>query len=109
MGIEDIDVIETHALQRLIAGGDEVFSASPLAVWTRPHVVACLGRDDEFVTIACEICSQDLSERRFSATWQRAVIVGEIKVCDAKIERLAANITLALVRCVIAEIVPEPE
>ncbi len=65
MGIEDIDVIQTHALQALVEAGDQIFARSPLAVGPGPHVVSGLGGDDEFVAITAQIVLQNLAERFF--------------------------------------------
>ena len=40
VGIEDVDVVELEAFERLVEGGEEVFAAAPFAVGAGPHVVA---------------------------------------------------------------------
>ncbi|MNZ68634.1 hypothetical protein D3C78_869040 [compost metagenome] len=109
VGIEDIDVIQTHALQALVAGGDYVFAAAPFAIGAGPHVVTGLGGDDHLVAITSEIRLQDFTEGGFGAAGRRAVIIGEIEMGDAEIEGAAADGLFRLVRCVVAEIVPEAE
>jgi hypothetical protein len=49
MRIEDIDIVEAHALQALVTGRDEILAAAPFAIGTRPHVVTRLGRDDQLI------------------------------------------------------------
>ena len=40
--IENVDVVETHALETLIQAGEQIFAGSPLAVGTRPHEITRL-------------------------------------------------------------------
>ena len=109
VGIEDIDVVQPHALQALVAGSDQIFAAAPFTVRTGPHVVTRLGRDNHLVAIASEIRLQNFSEGGFGAAGRRAVIVREIEMGDAEIESATAYGLFGLVRRVVAEIVPEPE
>jgi hypothetical protein len=60
--IEDVDVIEPHALEALIEARKHVFAAAPFAVRPRPHIIAGLGRDHEFVAKAAEVAAQDVAE-----------------------------------------------
>jgi hypothetical protein len=71
--------------------------------------VAGLRRDDQFVAVALEIGAQDLSEGFLGAARRRAVIVGEIEMGDAVIERRRHDAALGVVRRVMAEIVPQPQ
>src|SRR6188474_1733907 len=43
VAVEDVDVIQPHALERLIETGEHVFTRAPFPVRTGPHVVACFG------------------------------------------------------------------
>ncbi len=52
---------------------------------------------------------QDFAKRGFGRTGRRAVIVGEIEMGDAQIERRVAQFALEVVRRVVAEIVPQAE
>src|SRR5215472_2179535 len=53
--IEDVDVLESHALETLIQTGEEILARAPLSVWAGPHAVPSLGRDDELIAVAGEI------------------------------------------------------
>src|SRR5215467_8015080 len=53
--IEDVDVLESHALETLIQTGEQILARAPLSVWARPHAVPSLGRDDELIAVAGEI------------------------------------------------------
>ncbi|MNL26599.1 hypothetical protein D3C87_1481310 [compost metagenome] len=109
VGIENIHVIQTHALQALVAGRYQIFAAAPFAIGTGPHVVARLGRDDHFIAVASKIRLQDFAEGSFGAAGWWAVIIGQIEVGNTEVEGAAANGLFGLVRCVVAEIVPQPE
>ena len=53
VGIEDVDVVETHPAEALVEAGQEVLARSADAIGSGPHVVAGLGRDDQLVAIGC--------------------------------------------------------
>src|SRR5215475_1437493 len=53
--VEDVDVLEPHALETLIQTSEEILARAPLSVWAGPHAVASLGRDDELIAVAGEI------------------------------------------------------
>ena len=50
--VEDVDVVDAHARQRLLGAREDVLARPEVAVGARPHVVAGLGRDDQLVAIA---------------------------------------------------------
>ncbi|MCY1233054.1 hypothetical protein D9M72_455720 [compost metagenome] len=109
MRIEDVDIVEAHALQALVAGSDHVLAAAPFAVRTGPHVIAGLGRDDQLVAQMGEIRAHDFAEGGLGRARRRAVIVGEVEMGDAEVEGGAAHVDLAVMGRVAAEIVPEPQ
>ena len=109
MRVEDVDVVQAHALQALVEARGEVLARAPLAVRTGPHVVAGLGRDDQLVAVGLEVLGEDAAEVRFSRAVGRAVVVREVDVGDAEVERAADDRALVLDRRVVAETVPQPE
>ena len=56
MGIENINVIETKPLQALIEARQHIFTAAKFSVRARPHQIAGLGGNDEFIAVARKIC-----------------------------------------------------
>ncbi len=56
-----------------------------------------------------KIFLEDAAEVALGASIRRAVVVGEIEMSDAEIERGAQDLALALERRVVAEVVPEPQ
>jgi hypothetical protein len=108
--IEDVDVLEAHALQALVEARQNVFAtAASLAVGAGPHVPAGLRRDDELVPVGHEILFEDLAEVGLGAAERRAVVVGEVEVRDAEIEGGAKHVALRRQGRVVAEVVPEAE
>ena len=59
--------------------------------------------------MAAEVGAQDLAEVDFRRARRRPVIVGEIEVGDAEVERRAADRPHRIERLVEAETVPQPE
>ena len=90
--IEDVDIVEPHALEALVEAGEQVLAAAPLAIGARPHVVAGLGRDHHLVAMVAEIGLQDGAEQRLGRARRRAVIVGEVEMGDAHVEGGAAHL-----------------
>ena len=109
MGIEDVDIIDAQTLQALVEAGQHVFAAAPLAIGARPHVVAGLGRDHELVAERTEIAPENVAECDLRRTRRRSVIVGEVEMRDAEVERGAADRAHRVLRFVEAEIVPETQ
>src|ERR1700722_3302543 len=107
--IEDVDIVEAHALETLIEAREQVFAAAPFAVRPRPHVVAGLGGDDEFVAKASEVAAQDVAEGKLGGAWRWPIIVGEVEMADAKIERPPAYCAHRIGGLVEAEIVPQAQ
>src|SRR3546814_6528827 len=50
--IEDVDIIEPHPLEALVAARDQIFAAAAdIAVRAVPHIPPRLGRDHQFVAV----------------------------------------------------------
>ena len=106
--VEDVDVVQAHPPQALIEAREQVLARAPLPVGARPHVVARLRRDDQLVAVAGEVLVEDASEVDLRAAVGRAVVVGEIEVGDAEIERAPHDRAAGRERPVIAEVLPQP-
>ena len=109
VGIEDVDVVETHPAEALVEAGEKVLARAVVAVWSRPHVVAGLGRDDQLVAIASQVRPEDPPEVRLGRPGRRAVVVGKVEVGDTAVERPEHGGPLRGERSVVAEVLPEPE
>ncbi|SOT42656.1 hypothetical protein F01_420702 [Burkholderia cenocepacia] len=108
--IEDVDVVEPHPLQALVEAREHVLARpAAAAVRPRPHVPAGLRRDQQLVAIRPEILLQQPAEVGFGAAVRRPVVVREVEVVDAEVERGAQDLALRRDRRRIAEVVPQAE
>ena len=107
VGIEDVDVVETHPAEALIEAGQEVLARSPDAIGSWPHVVAGLGRDDQLVPMAPEVRPEDAPEVRLCGPGRRAVVVAEVEMGHAAIECPQHDGALGVERTVVAEVLPQ--
>ena len=109
MGVEDVHVLEAHALQALVETGQQVFARAPLAIRTAPTSISGFGADDQFVAVGGEIFLQDASEILLGRARRWAVIVCKIEMGDAEIERPAQHGAGVLENIDAAEVVPQTE
>ena len=109
MAVEEINVVQMHAPEALVQACHQVLSGAPVAVWPQPHVIACLRRDEEFIAIRTEVVFHQAPQGLFCRTVGRAVVVGEIEVCDAVVEGITCYLTTSLIGVNAAEVVPEAE
>ena len=107
--IENVDVVKTHAHEALVEARVQIFAAAPVAVRARPHIIACFRRDDELVAVRTEIFAEQPSKILFSAAIGRPVIVREVEIRDAVVERRAHERFHLLVARRVAEVVPKTE
>ena len=107
--VEDVDVVEAHALEAGLQAGQHVLARAAPTIGTRPHVPAGLGGDDQLVTIGREVLGEDPAEVLFGRTERRPVVVGQIELGDAQVEGLAHDGPLAGEGRVIAEVVPQTQ
>src|SRR3546814_19021783 len=82
----DVDIIETHPLEALVAARDQIFAAAAdIAVRAGPHIQPRLGRDHQFVAVRGEIGREDAAEiplRRaeIGIAWCRARMCQYVKI-----------------------------
>jgi hypothetical protein len=107
--VEDVDVLQPHPREALVERGEQVLARAPLAVRAGPHVVAGLGGDHELVAQGGEVGGHDAAEVLLGRAGRRAVVIGEVEVRDAEVERAAQDRALVVERVVVAEVVPEPQ
>ena len=58
MRIENINVVEAHALETLIETCEQVLARTSFAIGTGPHEIPGLGRDNDLVTIGGEVLGE---------------------------------------------------
>ena len=106
MVVENINVLEAHALQALIEAGQQILARSQISIGAGPHVIAGFGGDDQLIAIGKEIFFQDLAESFFRRSVGRAVVIGEIEMRDAEIEGAAQHGAAIFEVIHAAEVVP---
>ena len=109
MRIEHVDVVDTHSLEALVEAGKEILPRSPVAVGPGPHVPASFRGDQELVPIGRQVLFENPPKIRLSGSKRYAVVVGEVEVRDAEIERAAIDRPLHVERLGVAEVTPEAE
>ncbi len=107
--VEDVDVVEAEAFQALVERGEQVFAAAEVAVWPLPHLVAGFGADDELVAVVAEVFAQQTATVLFRGSRFRPVVVGEVEMRDAVVERGEHDTTHGVVWRGVAEIMPESQ
>ena len=107
--VEDVDVVEPEPPERLVEAREQVLARAAVAVRPGPHVVAGLRRDDELVAVGAQVVAEQPAERLLGRAVGRPVVVREVEVGDAEVERAQDGRAARLVRPVGAEVVPEPE
>jgi hypothetical protein len=107
--VEDVDVVEAHPLERLVEARGEVLAGPEVAVGPRPHVVAGLCGNHEFVAERREVAPQVLAEVGLGAAVRRPVVVGKVDVRHTEIESAAQDLLLTVHRHVVSEVLPEAE
>ena len=109
MTVEEVYVVDFHTPEALVERCHEVFPASPVAIRPRPHVVACLRRDKEFVAIGPEVLVHQSAHGLLGRTVDRAVVVGQVEMGDAVVKGIVGNLTTPFVGVYTAEVVPKTE
>ena len=109
MGIEDVDVVQPHPLERLVAGGDEVLTRPTLPIGAGPHIVASLGAYNKFIPIGLEISRHHATEINLGLPIGRTVIISEVEVSDTAIERTTQHGTLRESGVKISKVVPQSQ
>ena len=107
--VEDIHRIKAHAQETLVQTGSQIFFAAPVTVGTRPHIIACLGADDHFISVRGKAFLYDPSEIFFRASRFRAVIVSQVKVGDAVVKSGKAKFFHILIYRSVSKIMPQSQ
>ncbi len=107
--VEDIDVIEAEALERLIERGEEVLARAIFAIGTVPHIVAGFGGDDQFIAVAGEVFDEDAADIFLGRAGRWAVVIGVIEMGDATVEGTVHDAAGFFKVIDVAEVMPESE
>ena len=109
VGIEDVDIVEFRSPERLVKTGHEVLARPPVSVGPRPHVVAGLRGDEEFVAVRPEGVVHQASEVLLGRSVIGAVVVGQVEVDDPVVEGTAGHAADVREGLQAAEVVPQSE
>jgi hypothetical protein len=63
----------------------------------------------ELIAVGGEVLAEDAPEVDLGRPVGRAVVVGQVEVGDAQVERAAEHVALGLERLVVAEVVPQAQ
>ena len=107
--IEDIHIVQMHALQALVEAGNQVFAAAVIAVRAGPHIVARFGADDHFVAVRLHIARENATEICFRRAGGRAVVVGDVKMCNAVVKGGKTHLTHGFKIARFAKVVPKAQ
>ena len=107
--VEDVHVVQVHAAQALIQAAHQVLARAPIAVGTRPHVVARLAGNEQLVAVGREGFLHDLPEGFLGRAVGRPVVVGQVEVRDAVVESMVCHGQRVGQRVDIAEVVPQAQ
>src|SRR5213080_3055789 len=88
---------------------DEVFARAPIAVRAGPHPPAGLRRDDQLVAVRRQIAPQDPAERLLSGPGRGTVVVRQVKMRDAEVERPTHHRARVAEAIDAAEVVPQSQ
>ena len=104
--IENIYIIQAKTFQALVKTGDQILTASPVSIRSRPHIIACLCADDQLISVCRKFLSQDFSKifLRTSRLW--AIVVCKVKMCNSIIKCCEAHLLHILINTGISEIMP---
>src|SRR5450756_1589405 len=106
VGVEDIDVLEAQSTEALVEAGGQVLARAPVAIWSRPHVVAGLRGDDQLVPVAAQVRGENSTEVLLRGTVRRPVVVGQVEMGDPQVEGPANHRSLAVDRPIVSEVLP---
>ncbi len=105
--VENVHVIQPHALEALVEAGDQVLARAPIAVRPGPHVPPGFGGDDKLVAERGEVLFEDPAETLLRRSVGGAVIVGEIEMGNPQVEGAAQHRPAVLERFHGAPVVPQ--
>ena len=87
VAVEDIKILQPRPPQALVARGNQVLPAAVAPIHPRPHLMPRLRRDEQLIPVACQLILQNPAEVRLSRPGHRPIVVRQVEVADARIER----------------------
>ena len=106
MGIEDIDIIDTHSHQALFERCQQVLAGSARPIRTRPHVPTGFRGDDHLIPVARKVPFEDQSEILFRRPVGRTIVVGKVVMSDSPVKGTPDHRATGLEDVLTTEILP---
>ena len=97
MAVEDVHIIQMHALETLVKTCHQIFTRTPIAIRSWPHVVTGFSGYEELVAIRTEIVVHQFAQCLFSCSVWRPVVIGKVEMCDAMVECIMSDSSTAFV------------
>ena len=104
--VEDVHVVQAHALQGSVQGAHQVLARAPETVGRIIHYPTRLGRNNHFIAEGTEIAGEDAAEVVLRGTWFRAVVIGQIEMSNPPVIRRAQDFALRGQGTIVAEVLP---
>ena len=96
--IEDVHIIDFHAAQACVEAAHEVLAAAAVAIRAVLHGVACFGGENQLVAVRTQVAVHDFPQRFFCRAGARAVVVCQVEVGDACVERRQQHVARGILR-----------
>ena len=109
MAVEQVHIVEVHALKALVEACHEILARAPVAVRAFPHVISRLCGNEQLVAVRSKIVLHELSHGLLCAAVRRAIVVGKVKMGYAVVEGIVCNGSAALVGVYRSKVVPESQ
>jgi hypothetical protein len=109
MRVEDVHVVRAQPAQALIQTGEQILAGSPVPIWSWPHGIAGLAREDQLVPVRRQVGRQDPPQGVFRRARGRPVVVGQIEMGDAEVEGVEEQPAHALEGRALPEAVPQAQ
>src|SRR5258708_9694079 len=109
MAIENIDIIQFEPFEALVQAGKEILPCAPFAIRPRPHAVASLRRNNQFISIGTKVLAKYFPKVLFCRTGWRTVVIGKVKMRNAEIKGAPDHGTRSFQGIDTAEVMPQPQ
>ena len=96
--VEDVHIIDLHAAQACVKAAHQVLAAAAVAIRAVLHGVARFGGKNQLVAVRTQVAVHNFPQRFFRRAGARAVVVCQIEVGDARVERRQQHVARGVLR-----------
>ena len=109
MRIENVHILEPHAVQARLQGSQHILAraAHPIGPW--PHIPSRFRRDHQLISVIAKILAQNLPEVLLGRPIRWPIVVRQVEVRYAPIERSPDRRPAGLESVDAAEVLPQPQ